>query len=155
MLRPTAVDRDVADGQRIEFSGLSLTCVLMPGHTRGCASYLVDTTEGRTAFTGDLLSPDPRRVGWAGSPDFSVEQILKSLERLSDMGVRKVYTGHGPVAGDAQEWLRRGLAHGRRGEWEVNGDSGAPYVPESLARERSRPPCAALHVKMPATRGLA
>lgn len=138
MLRPTIVDRGLADSERIELPGLSLTCILTPGHTRGCASYLIDTTEGRTAFTGDLLSLDPRRPGWAGSPDFSIEQSIKSLERLCDLGVRKVYTGHGPVEGDARDWLRRGIAHGRRGEWVTNGDSGGPDVPECLMREQRR-----------------
>lgn len=134
MIRPMRVDRRLADGAVLDVCGFSLLCLNTPGHTDSCMSFLVETDRGRAAFTGDVLMTDPRRLGWAGAPDFSVPRIVESVEKLLNRNLAVAHTGHGSVPGEAAAWLRRGLEHGRRGEWQYSSRSGAPDVPEALMR---------------------
>lgn len=132
LIRPIDVSTQVADGECLRLARLDVECLATPGHTAGCTSYVLEADNSVVAFTGDLLMPNPRHPGWAGGPGFSVERTLASLERLLARGVTAAYTGHGPVPGNAQEWLRQGLEYGQRGAWVLSRASGAPTVPVGL-----------------------
>ena len=78
---PTEVDQEPADGEVLDLAGFPIRVLHAPGHTPGCASYLVETDEGLVAFTGDLLT-QTAQASWAGSEGFSVEDTLASTEKL-------------------------------------------------------------------------
>jgi glyoxylase-like metal-dependent hydrolase (beta-lactamase superfamily II) len=116
---PTEVDLTPADGEVLRLAGMEITVLHTPGHTDGCASYLVETDEGLAAFTGDLVMGNGQ-PGWAGSEGFSVEATIASLEKLLARAPARAFTGHGAVPGSAEPWLRKALELGRSGRWELH-----------------------------------
>ncbi|MGD0089251.1 MAG: MBL fold metallo-hydrolase [Planctomycetota bacterium] len=132
---PTEVDVEAGDGATLRLCGLDIRALHTPGHTPGCASYLVHTQRGLAAFTGDLYGA-AGRLTWAGSTGFSTAETLKSLERLLAAAPDCVFTGHGAVQGPALEWLREGIRMGRAGEWLVDGKFHPDAVPNEKLRTR-------------------
>jgi len=128
---PTEVDVTPADGDVLELAGVAIRVVHTPGHTAGCASYMVDTEKGRAVFTGDLLGPNGH-PGWAGSETFSAEDTLASVEKLLTLEPALGFTGHRVVNEPAGDWLRRAANLGRGGAWELKTDlhpENAPLPP--------------------------
>ena len=120
-VEPTEVDAAPEDGEVLHVAGLDVRVVHTPGHTDGCATYLVETDAGLAAFTGDLLGGNGH-PGWTGSEGFSVEQSLRSIERLLALAPALAFWGHGAIDAPACEWLRRGLQIGRAGQWQLHGE---------------------------------
>jgi glyoxylase-like metal-dependent hydrolase (beta-lactamase superfamily II) len=110
------VDRILKDGEVLEVGGMRIRTVATPGHTAGCLSFLVETDEGLTAFTGDLIR-DTAQSGWTGSPSFSLEDSIRSIEKLLALAPDIDYWGHGNVEGSAQAWLRKSLDLYNSGRW--------------------------------------
>jgi len=129
----TEVDLTPGDGEVLTLGGIEVTALHTPGHTDGCASYLVETEAGRTAFTGDILMRNGH-PGWAGSEGFSVDATLASIEKLLAHAPARAFTGHGAVEGPAIEWLRGALELGRAGHWQLDAElhpqSAPPAGPE-------------------------
>jgi metallo-beta-lactamase class B len=46
------IDRMVDEGDKVTLGGVSLTAVLMPGHTRGCLAWTMDMTENGKTYKG-------------------------------------------------------------------------------------------------------
>jgi glyoxylase-like metal-dependent hydrolase (beta-lactamase superfamily II) len=136
---PTEVDREAADGEVLRLAGLEVQALHTPGHTPGCASYLVDTQHGLTAFTGDLLTNEGH-PGWAGSVGFSAEQTLASLERLLAAAPVRACWGHGVIEESAVTWIQRGIALGRAGQWVLDPDLHPDAGPEPGMSRRPSPP---------------
>ncbi len=116
---PTHVDRVVKDGEILDLCGLKIQALYTPGHTDGCASYLVETKEGLVALTGDLLC-DNGQPGWSGSEGFSVEASMSSLQKLIEQSPRYAFWGHGVIQRPALDWLREGLSLGRSSCWSLS-----------------------------------
>lgn len=129
----TEVALTPADGDVLDLAGLTVRVLHTPGHTRGCASYLIDTPQGLTAFTGDLLG-DHGNPGWAGSEGFSVEQSIASIEKLLAAGPDRVCWGHGIVEPPACQWLREALERGKAGQWRLHKEY-HPHIPPPPGRE--------------------
>lgn len=110
------VDRILNDNDILEVGDMRVRIIATPGHTAGCISALVDTDEGRTVFTGDLIR-DTGQPGWTGSPSFALDESIKSIEKLLALKPDKAYWGHGEVDEPAQEWLQRTLDMYRSGKW--------------------------------------
>lgn len=93
----------LADGQRIEAAGCTVTAIAAPGHTPGSMVYLVDPGY---LFTGDALSLKDGKAA-PFNEFFNMDtprqrQSLAGLARLS--GVTYVFTGHyGYVKGSVRE----------------------------------------------------
>ncbi len=113
------VDRILNDGDVLDIGGMRIQTVATPGHTAGCLSFLVETDEGLTAFTGDLIR-DSGHSGWTGSPSFSLEDSIRTIEKLLTLAPDKAYWGHGEVEGPARAWLRRSLEIYKKGRWVVD-----------------------------------
>jgi len=113
------VDRILNDGDILEVAGMRIQTVATPGHTAGCLSFLVETDEGMTAFTGDLIR-DTGQPGWTGSPSFSLEDSIRSIKKLLAFSPDKAYWGHGDVEGSARRWLRQSLDLYRNGRWVMD-----------------------------------
>jgi glyoxylase-like metal-dependent hydrolase (beta-lactamase superfamily II) len=98
---------------------MRIRTVATPGHTAGGLTFLVETNEGLTAFTGDLIR-DTGQPGWTGGPSFSLEDSIRSIEKLLALAPDKAYWGHGEVEGSARVWLRKSLDLYRNGRWVLD-----------------------------------
>ncbi|MDE5897656.1 MAG: MBL fold metallo-hydrolase [Treponemataceae bacterium] len=98
---PFVPDVCLADGDALDEYGISARIVFVPGHTDG--SVAVDVAE-RHLFVGDALMNFLRPTVSLLYHDKSA--MLESAEKISGLGSRKIYFGHGsPVQN--REWTRR------------------------------------------------
>ncbi|SMD19609.1 MBL fold metallo-hydrolase [Rhizobium sp. RU36D] len=108
-------DIALADGQRIEGDGWSLTAVLTPGHA---ANHVAFAFDGR----GILFSAD-HVMAWATSivapPDGSMADYMASLEKLLARDERVFFPGHGGPVKDPPAFLRGLRTHRRMRERAV------------------------------------
>ena len=74
-------------GALLETIGIAGQLVHTPGHSDDSVSLLLDTG---AVFTGDLTHPD-------FVTEESADVVLRSWQRLRDLGAKAVYAGHGAV----------------------------------------------------------
>lgn len=87
------VDQTLTDGEKVNLSGVEITVILTPGHTAGCACYLVKTDDGEVLFTGDTLFKGS--IGRTDLPTGSLKTLRQSLKKLAALTVDyPVYPGH-------------------------------------------------------------
>ncbi len=89
------VHRTFRGGDKLSLSGWDLEVIHTPGHSPGSSCFL----SGTTLFAGDtVLSHITPNAAFGGEDGESVgmEDYLRSLERLEELDVSRVYTGHGP-----------------------------------------------------------
>lgn len=105
----------IADGDRIEADGFSLTAILTPGHTANHAAFALDDS-------GILFSAD-HVMAWATSivapPDGSMGDYMASLDRLLSRDDRMFLPGHGGPVREPQSFLRGLRTHRRMRERAV------------------------------------
>jgi glyoxylase-like metal-dependent hydrolase (beta-lactamase superfamily II) len=106
-LAPCEVDRELADGDRIELDeALVLVVVATPGHATGHLSFLLEDGPRRVLFSGDALFPGGR-ILLQDTWDCDLGATLRSVERLAGLGPDDLLAGHlGPVLGEAAEHAR-------------------------------------------------
>jgi hydroxyacylglutathione hydrolase len=99
---PGAVDRFLADGDRVACGGSFLEVLHTPGHTRGSVCFRL-SGEAPLLFSGDTLFR--RSIGRTDLPGGSTPQILSSIEkRLFTLpGDLLVLPGHGDPTTIAEE----------------------------------------------------
>ena len=110
-LRPTVVDRLLADGERLELAG-GVRVVSTPGHTPGHLCLYLERR--RTLIAGDALVAHRGRV-YGPSTKFSADlpAARESVQKLAELDVRAVVCYHGGVVDDdANGQLRRLAAAG-------------------------------------------
>ena len=94
-------DRDLTEGQELDFDGLRFLVVCTPGHTPGSVCFLC----GDRMFAGDTLFAGS--CGRTDLPGGSHADMLRSLRRLAELpGNYRVFPGHGEQTDLEQE--RRG-----------------------------------------------
>ncbi|WP_282602063.1 MBL fold metallo-hydrolase [Paracoccus sp. PARArs4] len=82
-------DRRLRDGEQVSTPDWTLTALHMPGHAAGhlCFAW------GDTVFCGDLV------MGWSSTlispPDGDLGDYFRSLDRLGQMGARRLLPTHG------------------------------------------------------------
>ncbi len=92
------------EGDKIEVGDLSFTVLHTPGHSPG--SIVLHDKESRSAIVGDTVFCDGG-VGRWDLPGGDLGQLISSLKRLGELGLKNMYPGHGPYAeGDAQMHMR-------------------------------------------------
>ena len=95
----------VEEGDVVETELWPLEVIWTPGHTEGGISLYA--REQRILFSGDTVFPD----GYYGRTDGesgSLEQLLESLRRLTELSVDVILAGHGmPVLRGAEENIRQ------------------------------------------------
>jgi len=112
-LFPRAVDRELADGERIGVGDLEIEVIHLPGHTEGSLLFLINGADRPHLFSGDTLFPG----GHGKTTPDDHERIMAGLEnkifgRLPDN--TWVYPGHGDdttIGAERphlQEWRDRG-----------------------------------------------
>lgn len=129
-------DRRLADGERIEGDGFTLSAIHTPGHT---ANHLAFALEG----TGIVFSAD-HVMAWATSivapPDGSMGDYMASLEALLAREDRLYLPGHGGPVGDPPAFMRGLRMHRRMRERAVlerirSGDRHIRQMVEAIYRD--------------------
>ena len=95
---PITPDRFVADGERVELGGISLTAHLTPGHTKGCTSWSMRANEnGQVYEVLDLcgLTVSPYKLTNNKQYPNIIEDAQTSIIRLRDMHVDVLLASHG------------------------------------------------------------
>jgi glyoxylase-like metal-dependent hydrolase (beta-lactamase superfamily II)/8-oxo-dGTP pyrophosphatase MutT (NUDIX family) len=91
-LRPGVVTRALADGERLDLDGASLTAIHTPGHAPGHLAFLV--APQRALIAGDLVSGLSTIL--VGFEDGDMDAYLDSLRRAAAQDVAIVLPSHGP-----------------------------------------------------------
>jgi glyoxylase-like metal-dependent hydrolase (beta-lactamase superfamily II) len=133
----------VTEGDRIRVGSMELVVIHTPGHSRDHLCFLA----GAALFTGDHIM---------GGTSVVVEDLgdyLKSLKRLRNLPINRLYPGHGPEMERPHEVIDWYLAHRMQREEEILGVlTGRPVsvdeIVERVYREvdRSLYPLAAINV---------
>jgi metallo-beta-lactamase class B len=95
---PVKPDRIVADGERVELGGVSLTALLTPGHTKGCTSWSMRVNEGGkdygVLFLCGLTASLYKLTNNDQYPNI-VEDVRDTLRRLRGMQADVLLAPHG------------------------------------------------------------
>ena len=88
---PAGVERVLADGDSVAFSGFEVEAIATPGHSTGSLTYLIDGA----LFTGDLLFHGS--VGRTDLPGGSFDELAASMKKLvrDYPADTAVFPGHG------------------------------------------------------------
>ena len=87
----------LSEGGKIEAGDAELSVLSTPGHTKGSICLFEPTTA--SLFSGDTVYANGS-FGTCELPGGSREELLSSLERLSMLGVERLYPGHGEVVSE-------------------------------------------------------
>jgi hydroxyacylglutathione hydrolase len=112
---PVPVDKRISEEEVLDLAGLRVVALRLPGHTFGSMGWLFELDGKRWVAIGDLIMPDGR-LGYAGSINFSPQQVLESLRKLDSLRVDTILPGHGPVVGP-DRYVAAGIAFGSRVGW--------------------------------------
>lgn len=120
-------DLQVSEGQQVG----GLTAVATPGHSSDHLCFLLE--EERTLFSGDhILGRGTTVVAY---PDGDMTAYLASLERLRDLGIDRIYPGHGPVIDRPRAVIDEYIDHRLMRERQVVdglASASTPVTPEEL-----------------------
>jgi hydroxyacylglutathione hydrolase len=105
------VYQGVEEGDRIRVGDLELRVLNTPGHSNGHVSYLWEAEEGkRSLFAGDTIFAGGKVViqyVW----DCIIEEYAKTVKKLHELNVDRLYPGHGPfLLSNASKHIEK--AHG-------------------------------------------
>jgi len=104
-------DRQIAEGETVEFGAASAVCVTTPGHTPDSVSYRV----GDALFTGDHI------MGGSTVVVADMTDYLNSLRRLHGTGLATIYPGHGPVIDAPDSVIAQYIDHRLEREGQIFG----------------------------------
>jgi metallo-beta-lactamase class B len=82
-LPPPRRDVVVTDGDVIEFGGVEITPVLIPGHTPGALGFVFEVMDGATSHTAALFGGSILLAGFIS--DEGLQQYVQSVERFGDV----------------------------------------------------------------------
>ena len=106
---PVRVDQIIPDGGELTLGDARLTAVVMPGHSPGCTSWLMDATdeEGNphTAFFHCSTSLGGQRVAPESYPGM-VEDYRSSFERVREIDADMFLAFHSSMFGMADRYER-------------------------------------------------
>jgi ribonuclease/clavin/mitogillin len=109
--QPDAGQLDIADGQKFQVEGASLTAVHTPGHTVDHMVLLLE--EEDAMFTGDNV------LGHGTGVFEDLGTYLASLEKMKTLFKGRAYPGHGPVLADGPAKITEYIQHRRQREEQV------------------------------------
>jgi hydroxyacylglutathione hydrolase len=98
---------DLREGQTIEGDGVTLVPLHTPGHASDHLCYFL--VEEQAVFTGDVVLGGSTTV--IPAEDGDLLDYMNSLQRLQDLGVRRIYPAHGPVIEDGPALLAEYVEH--------------------------------------------
>ena len=92
-----------ADGEEVA----GLTALATPGHTEDHLCFLI----GKDLFCGDLILGEGSTIVPPASEGGSLAKYMASLQRVSELGLDRMYPGHGPVIEDPPAKIDEYVAH--------------------------------------------
>jgi glyoxylase-like metal-dependent hydrolase (beta-lactamase superfamily II) len=105
-------DRQLADGERLDGAGFTLTAVETPGHTMNHLCFRLE--EENALLSGDHV------MAWSTTivapPDGSMTHYMASLEKLRGRMETIYWPGHGGPVADPQRFIRGLVGHRRMRE---------------------------------------
>jgi len=84
----------VREGDEIVTDGLNLTVIETPGHCKGALCFY--EPDEKILFAGDTVFPD-NSIPRTDLPTSDIKELIKTYEKLSELGVETIYPGHGKV----------------------------------------------------------
>jgi metallo-beta-lactamase class B len=129
--RGSRIDRVIRDGDRVRLGGVELTAHLTPGHTKGCTTWTMHTTDGsreyRVVFVGGYgINPGVRLVGNKEYPDIA-DDYARTFRVLQSIRP-DVFLAQHPEIFDYENKRRRARAGNREN----------PFIDPAGYRERVR-----------------
>lgn len=114
--RTYRADQVLAEGDRVEGEGWTLTAVATPGHTSNHLCYALE--ESGALFTGDHI------MGWSTSvispPDGDMAAYMDSLQKLIDRPQDRIYyPAHGAPVDKPQRLARGMMGHRKQREGQI------------------------------------
>jgi glyoxylase-like metal-dependent hydrolase (beta-lactamase superfamily II) len=100
---PCPVDGELADGATVQVGDLTVEAIATPGHAAGHLSFVLRRNGQTSVFCGDAFFFGGR-ILLQNTWDCSVQESIKSVERLAAQDVDGLFPGHHTFA----------LRHGRR-----------------------------------------
>ncbi|MGH7278151.1 MAG: MBL fold metallo-hydrolase [Candidatus Rokuibacteriota bacterium] len=98
---------DLRDGEVVHGDGATLLPVYTPGHASDHLCYYL--AEEKALFTGDVILGGSTTV--IPTDDGDLADYMRSLRRLLDLDVRRIYPAHGPVIEDGPGRIREYIDH--------------------------------------------
>ncbi|MDQ7096426.1 MBL fold metallo-hydrolase [Desulfosporosinus sp. PR] len=90
------VDRELSDGEVLDFGDIALKVIHTPGHTRGHIALF--EPQAGILFSGDI---DLSSFGpWYGNVRSDLEEFVASINRLIDLNPKILVTSHAGIIGD-------------------------------------------------------
>ena len=106
---PCEVDIVFRDEDRFSVGNLGIEILHTPGHAEGSVVYSFRWRDRMVFVTGDLVA-ESGSLGWSGSIDFDPTAYVRSLKRLSRMGVDILLPGHRrPALSRGWIWVEQAL----------------------------------------------
>lgn len=105
----------LVEGEEIRTEGATLRPVHTPGHAEDHLCYYLE--EERALFTGDVILGVGTTVIPLDGGDMG--EYLRTLQRLLDLEVERIYPGHGPMVTRARDKIREYLDHRLEREQQV------------------------------------
>lgn len=109
VFRPTEVDAELSDGERVSVGDLTVEVVATPGHSTGHLAFLVQRGERADLFTGDTLFFGGQII-LQNTWDCDLRAHIDSLYRLGEHRFDGLFPGHLTFAvNDGERHLRRAI----------------------------------------------
>ena len=94
------VDFAIAQDCNFAYVGIQFTIYTLPGHSKGSLGFGLHMDGKHILFTGDTVCAYGYQIGeallgWKGSPDYSAEDYMQSLQKLALLSPDMVLGGHG------------------------------------------------------------
>ena len=130
---------DLRDGQAVHASDATLIPIHTPGHASDHLCYYL--LEEQALFTGDLILGGSTTV--IPPDDGDLGDYLRSLERVRELDVRRIYPAHGPVIEDPRERIREYVEHRLERERQIlevlgGGPTAIPDIVAAIYADVSR-----------------
>ena len=82
LYRPTKVDRVLHDGDKVTLGGTTLVAHLTPGHTKGCTTWTMQTSEGGKTYDVVIVGSPNVNPGYKLVNNSAYPQIAEDYERM-------------------------------------------------------------------------
>jgi ribonuclease/clavin/mitogillin len=112
---------DLREGQVVEGDGVTLVPLYTPGHASDHLCFYLP--EEKALFTGDVVLGGSTTV--IPSDDGDLLDYMRSLHRLQELDLRRIYPAHGPVIEDGPGRLAEYVEHRRMRERQILESLGA------------------------------
>lgn len=106
---PCPVDVELVDGQVVQVGDLTIRALETPGHSAGHLVFVMEADGKTHLFAGDLLFFGGK-ILLQSIPDCDLQAHLRSIRKLSDLGVDVFLPGHGcPSMSDGQRHIEEAI----------------------------------------------